>query len=334
MTSILEPIPVSAATFPLFVGVDVGGTNIKVGIVDDQGRTIGRTSIRSESHDGPDAAMARVGEALEQLLKQLGVSSDQVAAIGLGSPGMMDIPRGLLLHPVNLPGWDNIRVKDFFESRTVIKTYLQNDANACAVAEWKFGAGVGKESLAFLTFGTGLGAGLILNGALYSGHTDTAGEIGHVRLTADGPVGFGKSGSVEGYCSGGGIAQLARSAVKQRLDRGESPLLLERAGSLEDIDARITAELAKEGDELCLSVYRKSGEMLGVSLSILMDILNPQLIIIGSIYARDTELLRPAMLEVIEREALSPCPVVPSGLGEQIGDYAALSVAAGDFYGR
>lgn len=320
----------------LYIGLDIGGTKcaVSLGRIEDGNIEVLQKTKFATLRNNPSGVLEQFISVMADILSTAWLSYSDIAGIGISCGGPLDSRAGVVLSPPNLPGWDKIPVRDFFEGRTGVKTFLQNDANACAVAEWKFGAGRGVQSLAFLTFGTGLGAGLILNGALYSGHTDMAGEIGHVRLTPDGPTGYGKSGSAEGYCSGGGIAQLAISAVKEQLGRGITPLLLEQAGKLEDIDARIVAQLAREGDQLSLSVYRKSGHMLGVLLSILMDVVNPELIIIGSIYVRDTQLLRPAMLEVIEREALSPCPIVPSGLGEQIGDYAALSVGAGDYYRR
>ena len=122
--------------------------------------------------------------------------------------------------PPNLPDWDNVPLVEMTEKRLGIKTILQNDANACAVAEWKFGAGRGTRNMVFLTFGTGMGAGLILDGRLYSGTNDMAGEVGHIRLAPKGPLGYGKKGSFEGFCSGGGIADLAKQTVLNKLSQG------------------------------------------------------------------------------------------------------------------
>jgi len=160
-----------------------------------------------------------------------------------------------------------------------------------------------------------------------------AGEIGHVRLTEGGPFGFGKYGSCEGYCSGGGIAQLGRLAVTEALARGETPKLLRVAGSLENISAKNIGDLAeKENDEFCLEIYRNCGEKLGRTLSILVDILNPERIILGGVFMRSSGLIVPSMEKVMKKECLSysldVCKVVPAGLGENIGDYAALSLAA------
>lgn len=208
---------------------------------------------------------------------------------------------------------------------------LQNDANACAVAEWKFGAGMGADNMVFLTFGTGLGAGLILNGRLYTGTNDNAGEAGHIRLERFGPVGYGKAGSFEGFCSGGGIAKLGCSMALEALQSGRQPAYFKKAMNESDVTAKAIAEAADAGDETAINVYRVCGEHLGAGLSVLIDILNPEKIVIGSVFARSEHLLRKYAEEVIANEALPQaakcCKIVPAELGEKIGDYAAIATA-------
>lgn len=236
------------------------------------------------------------------------------------------------MSPPNLPGWDNIHITKLLEEKFSIKTAIQNDANACALAEWKFGAGKGTQNMIFMTFGTGLGAGLILDGRLYSGTNDNAGEAGHLRLSEIGPVGYGKSGSFEGFCSGGGIAQIARLMAMEKLQMGEKVSFCSGLNDLMNIDARKVADAAKAGDALAVEIYKISGTYLGKGLSILIDILNPEVIVIGSIFARAKELLEPHAMEIIKKEALhhavEVCRLEPAVLGESIGDIAALSVAA------
>ena len=185
----------------------------------------------------------------------------------------------------------------------------------------------------FLTFGTGMGAGLILNGKLYSGTCGMAGEIGHVRLENYGPVGYGKSGSFEGFCSGGGIAQLGKTMIRERMQQGVRIPYCKNLQDMDHITAKFLAEQARAGDPLAREVYRISGEMLGRGVSILLDVLNPEMIIIGSIFSRSSPLLEQYMMETIQKEALFlnrvHCAVVSSALGDNIGDYAALAVAHG-----
>ena len=201
--------------------------------------------------------------------------------------------------------------------------------NACTVAEWKFGAGKGTRNLIFLTFGTGLGAGLILDGRLYEGANGLAGETGHIRLAENGPLGYGKFGSFEGFCSGGGIARLGRSMVSDAKKSGERSILL--AVPDETLTAKTIAEAADSGDKLARRIYARSGEYLGRGLALLIDLLNPECIVIGSIFARSENLLRPSMELAVEREALEvprkSCRIVPAALGNAIGDYAAIAAA-------
>lgn len=317
-----------------FIGIDIGGTKSAVSIGDFVNNGINildRVSIET-GNGKPDNVLSKLLSLLYQLLDRYKISVSKVKGIGISCGGPLDSMRGIILSPPNLPGWDNIKVAEFFKNATGIKTFLQNDANACAVAEWKLGAGRGYNNLAFLTFGTGLGAGLILNGRLYTGANDNAGEIGHVRLTRYGPTGYNKTGSAEGWCSGGGIAQLGVMAVEKELENGNHPRLLEVAGSLENITAKLIGDLAEtENDPLCIGVYNTCGYKLGMVISILIDILNPELIIIGGIYMRSATLLSKQIIEVMKRESLSPCPIITAGLGEKIGDYAALSIAVANY---
>ena len=303
------------------IGVDIGGTKCAVVLGDENG--IAR-KIRFETTD-KDETIAKILDAI----RALGGGE----SIGISCGGPLDANRGLILSPPNLIGWDEVPIVKIMEDTFGVPAYLRNDADACALAEWKYGAGQGTENMIFLTFGTGMGAGLILGGRLYSGTCGMAGEIGHVRIAPFGPTGYGKLGSFEGFCSGGGIAQLGRTFALQRLQRGETLPYCKNKGELDGITAKVLAEYARMGDETALSVYRYCGERLGEGLSILVDVLNPQKIVIGSIFARAEDLLREPMEAVLKREALSysldRCSIVPAALGEAIGDYAALAVSYG-----
>jgi glucokinase len=285
-----------------------------------------------ESRDSVGVPWPRM---LELLLADLETLSrgcpEQPVAIGISCGGPLDQKRGVILSPPNLPGWDEVPVTKFFREKADIPAFLQNDADAGALAEWKWGAGRGYNSLVFITFGTGCGAGLILNGRLYSGASGQAGEIGHVRLADYGPTGYGKPGSMEGFCSGGGIARLARAMAESELQMGKTPALCPTYHDLGKLTAKTVSIAAEQGDSLAISVYAEAGRKLGMGLSILMDILNPELIIIGSIFTRSRNQLWPEAARIIERDALplarKACQVVPSALGESIGNYAALAVA-------
>jgi glucokinase len=267
----------------------------------------------------------------EYLLFEHHFNTGDLKGIGISCGGPLSSKKGLILSPPNLIGWDRVPIVKMAEERFKVKTLLQNDANACAVAEWKYGAGKGIDNLIFLTFGTGMGAGLILNGRLYSGPSDLAGEVGHIRLSETGPVGFGKAGSFEGYCSGGGIAQLGQIKAREKLQVGQKVGFCNSIDQLPNITAKTIAEAALKGDEAAIDVYQTCATYLGRGLALLMDILNPEMIILGSIYGRVQQLLEPVMMEVIKKEAyhesVEACRIVPAGLHENIGDIAALSLA-------
>jgi len=290
-----------------FLGVDIGGTKCAVCIGDADGTVLDRRQFATA--ETPAATLAGFEKNGGELLEEHGC----VEAVGISCGGPLDSQRGVVLSPPNLPGWDAISVADFFRERFGVSSFLQNDANACALAEWKHGAGRGGSNMMFCTMGTGFGCGLILNDRLYEGTNGNAGELGHVRLTLDGPIGFGKTGSVEGYCGGSGVARLAQI----RLGR--------------ELSAKDLAVAARAGDGEAIALYAEVGEKLGQALALAIDLLNPECIVIGSIFARAESLIRPAMEKVLRIEALfgslEVCRIVPAELGERIGDVAALTVA-------
>lgn len=311
-------------------GIDIGGTKCAVTLGRQEGDGI-RILCKEKfpTPKDPHKAVGRMVSALEYLLKKY--PHVRPEAVGISCGGPLDSEKGLILSPPNLPAWDGIDVRTPFQDAFHIPAAVQNDANACALAEWMWGAGRGTQNMIFLTFGTGLGAGLILDGRLYSGTTDLAGEVGHVRLREDGPRGYGKKGSFEGYCSGGGIARLTADYVREWTGAGRKTAIWDGSRSMDEITTADVGNAAEAGDELALLILQKTGRMLGRGISILIDILNPQKIVIGSIFLRQESILRGPMEEMIRKEALpfseKICQIVPAGLGEELGDYAALSVA-------
>ena len=311
----------------LLIGIDIGGTKCAISL----GRADGDQITILDKRRFPTPITPQ--ETLDLFAEHLaGLKGDHtITAIGISCGGPLNSRQGVVLEPPNLPGWINIPVVKFFEERFHIPTALQNDANAGALAEWLWGAGRGLDNLIFLTFGTGMGAGLILNGQLYSGTNDMGGEVGHIRLADDGPVGFGKAGSFEGFCSGGGIARLASARAEAAILEGNPPTFAPTFADLPDISTRTLAEAANTGDPLALEIFDIVARRLGQGLALLIDILNPQRVILGSIYLRQRHLLEEAMWAVLREEvipySLSVVDIVPPGLGESIGDYAAFAVA-------
>lgn len=314
----------------ILAGIDVGGTKSAVclGFFGSQGMEI-RVKRKFPTPPAPDEAIRQYMNAIHDLMEESGVQT--LSAIGISCGGPLDSKRGMILSPPNLPEWDDYDILTPFQNRFRVPVAVQNDANACALAEWKWGAGRGYDNMVFLTFGTGMGAGLILNGKLYEGTNGMAGEVGHIRLEKDGPLDYGKHGSFASFCSGGSIPRLAAPLVEEQLRRGVSPSFCR---SLDDLP-RMTAEsigiAAQQGDALALEIFEIVARKLGMAVSVLIDILNPERIVIGSIYVRQKNLIEPYMLEEVRREtlgiSLGVCQIVPAKLGEQIGDYASLSVA-------
>ena len=313
----------------LYLGVDIGGTKCALVVGDACLKVLARMEFATEVRRGPDAIVRQLLRVAEELLAQF--CERPLHAIGISCGGPLDSDRGLILSPPNLPGWDQVPITRYFAERFNTVTALQNDANAGALAEWMLGAGRGTRNMVFLTFGTGLGAGLILDGRLYAGTNDLAGELGHWRLADDGPLAFGKRGSFEGFCSGAGIAQLAQQRVREATAQGNSVGFVQGLSSLKDLTTKDVALAAKNGDPLAKEVFAESGRKLGAGLSLLIDILNPQKIVIGSVFARCQSLIYPHAETVMIAEALAParavCEVVPAALGEAIGDVASLCVA-------
>ena len=321
------------------VGIDIGGTKCAVilGQLSQSGQPsiLGKRGIPTKDYPDPYKMIEAMQLEMETLLRLHSVSIDSVESIGISCGGPLDSVSGVILSPPNLPGWDEIPIVKLFTDKYRIPTYIQNDANACALAEWLMGAGRGTSNMVFLTFGTGMGAGLILNGQLYSGTNDLGGEVGHIRLAATGPVGYGKAGSFEGFCSGGGIAQLAKAMVSERLTNHQAVGFCSSLDQVNQIDTKMIAMAAHQGDPLANEIIRLSAEKLGYGLSILIDVLNPECIVIGSVYARNEDLFKPVMNQIIQQEALAPavkvCTIKPAELGDSVGDFAALGVA---LYGK
>ena len=292
------------------IGLDIGGTKCAVSTGECT-----EDSIKILSREEFPTAGLSWKQVLEEFSKRIETISKEVkvSAIGISCGGPLDSQKGLILSPPNLPGWDNVPIVKFFADRFNVPVHVQNDANACALAEYRFGAGRGTRNMVFMTFGTGLGAGIVIDGKLYSGTNDNAGEIGHIRLAPEGPLGYNKEGSAEGFCSGAGIARLAK--IRKGLD----------------LTAKEIFQRVREGDPDCTEVFRESAEKLATILAFTIDILNPEVITLGGVFMRNADLFMKLVDPILDKEALplsrKVCRIVPAGLGESVGDYAALAVA-------
>jgi len=286
----------------MFLGVDLGGTKISVSVGTESGKILAKQKFPTVGKPGEN--LAKVEEIGKRLL-----DGNKCEGVGVSAGGPLDDKRGIIVSAPHLPLWYGYPLTEDLTQRFHAPAFLENDANACAVAEWKWGAGKGTEDMVFLTFGTGFGAGLILDGKLYRGASCMAGEIGHVRLSRKGPLCYGKHGSVESFCSGAGISLLSAD--------GKS--------------AKDVCDAARRGDAHAKKVISVSAHRLGEAVSMLVDILNPEVVVLGSIFVRAEDLYRAMMEQVVLRESLKEsscvCRIVPAVLGEDLGDMAALAVA-------
>jgi glucokinase len=290
----------------IVIGIDIGGTKTAVSLGNTDGDIIDKVKFPTQG---------TWQQVFDKIIAIIGTYKKEytVDAVGISCGGPLDSKAGKIQSPPNLPGWDDVPICQLISEKTHIPCFLENDANACALAEWTWGAGRGTRNMIFLTFGTGLGAGLILDGKLYSGTSGLAGEVGHIRLAENGPIGYGKEGSWEGFCSGGGLSAQYRNLFG------------------EDKSGKSICKSANNGDKKALTIINTSAEYLGRGIAILADIINPEKIIIGSIFSRDEQLFREKMEEAITRESLpqtaQDCSVVTAELDENLGDMAALGVA-------
>jgi glucokinase len=316
-----------------WIGVDIGGTKTAVVLAQKPPAMLGRIEFPTLPEQGPERALALIQQSVREVMHGSGIGEAQVAGIGISCGGPLDQRAGVIQAPPNLATWIDVPIVSILGREFSLPCRLENDADAGAIAEHRFGAGQGTRHMVFLTMGTGLGAGIIADGRLIRGAAGQAGEIGHVRLSDSGPVGYHKAGSVEGWASGGGIAQVAASEVQEAAKRGETSMLTAMFETDGMLTAKHVAEAARSGDAVAQQILASTGSRLGQALAILVDLLNPERIVIGGLAMRLGEsLLAPARL-TMEREALPGsvriCQVVPAALGEGIGDVAAICVAMG-----
>ncbi len=268
------------ATRPLFVGVDVGGTGIKIGIVDDEGRSLGKVRIPTEEERGPEDAIQRIRQAIDDQLASLQVGWDEVAAVGLGTPGTMDIPRGLILAPPNLPHWRHFPIRDALSQACGKPVTFANDANAAAYGEFWVGSGRDSPSMIMLTLGTGVGGGIIVDGQGIDGVNSFGSECGHIlvdsREDARLCVWGGGRGELEAYASASAVTQRTLELLQQ----GRESRLQDRCREAE-LTPLMVYEEANAGDALALEVIDETARWLGIGIVTLVHAIDPGMVVLG-----------------------------------------------------
>ncbi|MBA7635208.1 Glucokinase [subsurface metagenome] len=311
------------------LAIDLGGTKIIAAIISNQGRVITREYYLTLAEEGPQLVIKRTLSAIDRLLSLGKIDSSQLNSISIAAAGAIDFGKGLVTLSPNLPGWYDIPLRDLIKEKYRVNTLLINDASAAALGEHRFGAGKGVNNLILLTLGTGIGGGIIINGKLYSGPCGSAGEIGHMTIDVNGPrCSCGNIGCLEMLASGTAVA---REAIK-RIRQGERSSLTEIVeGKIESITAEKVEVAAQGGDSLALEVILKAANYLGVGLVNLVNIFNPEMIIVGGGMAKmGNLLLDPAKQVVRERAFQLPAQavrIVPAQLGDDAGVLGAAVFA-------
>ncbi len=263
---------------PFWLGIDVGGTSIKIGLVDDEGGTLGFVSIPTEEPKGPEDAMERVAQAVTRLLDQTGVQPKAIAGVGLGTPGSQDIPKGMLIEPPNHPHWHHFPIVRCLEEKIGFKVSFANDANAAAFGEFWVGTGKVHDSMILLTLGTGVGGGIIVHNQLVVGHNSFGGECGHIvidpsptaRLCAWG----GGRGHLEAYASATAVALRAR----EQLAAGAVSSL---SSESKTVTAKRIYEAATAGDAWSLQMIEETADYLAVGITTMVHMIDPGLVVLG-----------------------------------------------------
>ncbi|MBR3604986.1 MAG: ROK family protein, partial [Candidatus Gastranaerophilales bacterium] len=260
------------------IGVDIGGTNVKIALVDFDGKIIYSNTVPTRAEMGYEAGVNNIKQAIKELMSETGESAQTIEAIGFGLPGQIDYKEGIVKNLPNIPGWVNIPLAKIIEDEFSIPTRLDNDVRCAALGELNFGAGKGCENLICITVGTGIGSGIVLNGKLVRGATNAAGEIGHIKMDmTGGPLcGCGDYGCFEAYASGPAIVTMA----KEYISGGKSAKYKEMASD-GLITPYIVAQAALQGDAVSIQIFKQMGKIIGTGLASVVNLLNPEKIIIG-----------------------------------------------------
>lgn len=337
-------LPIGEAKFPYFYGVDVGGTNIKIGLIDDDGRTLAFKSIPTEEAQGPEAAVQRIATTCRELATGIGARPQDIPRAGLGTPGPMCLKRGLMLNPTNLPNWHNFKIQEALANAMGIPVSFANDANAATYGEFWVGTGKQYDSLALFTLGTGVGGGLIVNGRLINGVNSFGSECGHVivdsRPDARLCVWGGGRGHLEAYASASAVA----ARTSEKILGGAKSSLSSIIDSGKSLSAKHVYEAAVEGDKLALEIIDETAFYLGIGVVAAVHTIDPGIVVLGGAMnfgGKESEIGQ-RFLKLIRKEFVSRTfPNVAEGttiefasLGGAAGYIGAAGIAHQDYHSQ
>ena len=314
------------------VGIDIGGTKLATVVADKDGNILQKVRRPTESEKGPHHAVQLLLEMVGEVLYLAGLKRENISGIGVSCGGPLDTKTGIIYSPPNLPGWDALPLKEIIESEFHIPTVIENDANAGALAEARFGGGRGYDYVLYMTMSTGIGGGIVAHGKIYHGTNDSAGEVGHQILLPDGPLcGCGKYGCLEALCSGPSIARRAQEAV---IDQPHTKILALVDRQIDRVRSEHVLQAARDGDALAIALVEETAYYMGWGIANLVNILNPQIVLLGTIAVAAGDLLldpiRRTVAEMAMQRPLEAVKIMPAELGDSIGDLAAISLVIGN----
>lgn len=313
-----------------FIGVDIGGTNIKIGIVNEEGKPVANDSFSTLANDGPQAVVASIKSQVDQLIQQAGMTKDQMVGVGIGSPGPLDVTGGIIVATPNLKGWKNVPLRDMVSKATGLPAMLENDANAAAYGEFWAGAGKGDyvQHLVMITLGTGIGGGIVHKGELIRGHSGFAAEIGHVIVKPDGRIcGCGQKGCIETYASASNVARIAT----ERLATAQASSLHDVLNEKGKVSSKDVFEHAVRGDKLALTIVDETADYLALLCVNICRFLDPQMIVFAGGMILAGEFLFERIRTSYQRQTWTilddKVAIVPAELGNDAGFIGAAAVA-------
>ncbi|HEX73693.1 MAG TPA: ROK family protein [Dehalococcoidia bacterium] len=311
------------------LAIDLGGTKIITAIISNSGQVIAKDYQLTLADESSQSVIERISSAIDHLLSLRNIDSSQLASISIAAAGAIDFNKGLVTSSPNLPGWNDVPLRDIVKEKYRVNTFLLNDASAAALGEHRLGAGSGVSNLIYLTVSTGIGGGIIINGKLYSGQCGGAGEIGHMTIDVNGPrCNCGNIGCLEVLASGTAVAKEAIRRIRQ----GERSSINEMVGGkIEDITADKVGAAAQEGDSLALEIVSQAATYLGVGMVNLVNIFNPEMIIVGGGVSKMGDLLLNPARQVVKERAFQLSAqvvrIVLAHLGEDAGVLGAAIFA-------
>lgn len=315
------------------VGIDIGGTKLATVVADSTGHILGKVRKPTLAEKGPEYALGLLFDMVRETVRLSGLEQTAISAIGVSCGGPLDTKTGIVYSPPNLPGWDALPLKAKLESEFQVPVTIENDANASALAEFRFGGGQNYNAVLYMTMSTGIGGGIVLDGEIYHGANDSAGEVGHQILLPDGPLcGCGKRGCLEALCSGPAIARRAQATIRKQLadEKASTTMLTFADGQIEDVKSEHVLEAARTGDALALELVSETAYYMGWGIANLVNVLNPDIVLLGTIAIAAGDLLLNPIRETVSKFAMTrpaaAVEIAPAQLGDALGDLAAVAL--------